>query len=401
MKNSQSVNGEIITNDLKSKLGFRNWQLFRHFGLVILIFVIGSLILLFGFPAGADSLPQPDYAKARVLQVETYEFPKGENALIQEISQMVEIKILSGKFKGKVVSVNHMVSGLMGGEMFLKPGNKVIVYVDEEPSFVESPDGEPLFCITDYVRDLPLFWLAFLYALLLIVLGGMKGVKSLASLVLTILLIFVVLFPLTLRGVNPLLISVLISGAVSLIVFRIIGGRSIKSLSAAIGTLLGVAIAGLLAYIVGNIIHVTGMSSEESRILLYSMDLKIDYRGLVFGSILIGSLGAIMDVGMSIASAVDEVRKVHPEKTFKSLFDAGMNVGRDVMGTMSNTLILAYTGSSLPLLLLLVANNIALSKIFNLEMIAIEVVRALAGSIGLVLCIPITALVSALLNSKK
>jgi uncharacterized membrane protein len=196
-------------------------------------------------------------------------------------------------------------------------------------------------------------------------------------------------------------VSIFIAGAVSLIVFRIIGGKSIKSLSAAIGTLLGVAIAGILAFAVGRMIHLTGMSSEESRILLYSMNIKIDYQGLLFGSILLGALGAVMDIGMSIASAVDEVRKVHPEANFKNLFNAGMNVGRDVMGTMSNTLILAYTGSSLPLLLLLVANKMSLSKILNLEMIASEAVRALAGSIGLVLCIPITALVSALLYSEK
>lgn len=130
------------------------------------------------------------------------------------------------------------------------------------------------------------------------------------------------------------------------------------------------------------------------------MDLKINYQGLLFGSILIGALGAVMDIGMSIASTIDEVRKVHPEANFQNLFNAGMNVGRDVMGTMSNTLILAYTGAALPLLLLLVANNMSLSKILNMEMIAVEAVRALAGSIGLVLCIPITALVSAFMYSE-
>jgi len=196
-------------------------------------------------------------------------------------------------------------------------------------------------------------------------------------------------------------VAILVAGLVSLIVFRIVGGKTVKSLAAAIGTLLGVTIAGLLAWIVGNMMHMSGMSSEESRILLYSMDMKIDFQGLLFASILIGALGAIMDVGMSIASAIDEVRKVHPEANLKNLFQAGMNVGRDVMGTMSNTLILAYTGSALPLLLLLIANNISLAKIINSEMIAVEILRALAGSIGLVLCIPITAIVSAFIYSKR
>jgi uncharacterized membrane protein len=293
-----------------------------------------------------------------------------------------------------------MASSMMGADMVLKPGDRVMLFVDEYPTEAESPDGSPVFNVADYVRDTPVYWLAFFFALLLVVVGGMKGLKSLASLVITISLIFLVLFPMTLWGYNPLLVSIVIAGAVSLIVFFIVGGRTIKSLAAAVGTLLGVAIAGLLAYVIGNMMHLTGMSSEESRILLYSMDLKINYQGLLFGSILIGALGAIMDVGMSIASAIDEVRKVHPEANFKNLFLAGMNVGRDVMGTMSNTLILAYTGSALPLLLLLIANNMSLSKILNMEMIAVEAVRALAGSIGLVLCIPLTALISAFLYTK-
>lgn len=347
-----------------------------------------------------ENIPQPQYAKARVLEVETFEHEDLAESNIKEISQQVALKILSGKFKGEIIFVDHMASSMMGGEMILKTGDKVILYVDDNPPPAESPDGSPIFNVADYVRDGPIYWLAFFYALLLIVIGGIKGVKSLISLVITIALIFLVLFPLTLWGFNPLLVSVLIAGAVSLIVFRIIGGKSIKSLSAAVGTLLGVAIAGILAYTVGKMIHLTGMSSQEARILLYSLDLKINYQGLLFGSILIGALGAVMDIGMSIASTIDEVRKVHPEANFQNLFMSGMNVGRDVMGTMSNTLILAYTGAALPLLLLLVANNMSFSKILNMEMIAVEAVRALAGSIGLVLCIPITALVSAFMYSE-
>ena len=377
--------------------------------------LLGLLVLIILIPTGLcraesrqvkgteenlENIPQPQYAKARVLEVETFEHEALAESNIKEISQDVALKILSGKYKNLVIFVEHMASSMMGADMILKAGDKVILYVDDNPPPAESPDGSPLFNVTDYVRDGPIFWLAFFYALLLIVVGGIKGFKSLISLVITIALIFLVLFPLTLWGFNPLIVSVFIAGAVSLIVFRIIGGKSIKSLSAAIGTLLGVAIAGILAYTVGKMIHLTGMSSQEARILLYSMDLKINYQGLLFGSILIGALGAVMDIGMSIASTIDEVRKVHPEANFQNLFNAGMNVGRDVMGTMSNTLILAYTGAALPLLLLLVANNMSLSKILNMEMIAVEAVRALAGSIGLVLCIPITALVSAFMYSE-
>ncbi|OGC05002.1 hypothetical protein A2276_03515 [candidate division WOR-1 bacterium RIFOXYA12_FULL_43_27] len=350
--------------------------------------VLTAAVLFFAFLfvpfSFAEAPRQPDYAKAEILSV---------------VDQKVKVKVKSGKFQGKIISISHSSNGegIMGGEMKVVPGDRVILYVEEYPTAAESPDGSPMFYIADYVRDTPLYWLAFFYVLSLVVVGGRKGVRALVSLVITIALIFFILFPLTLLGWNPLLVAVLVSALVSLIVFRIIGRKTIKSVSAAIGTVSGVAIAGLIAYVVGNLIHLSGLSSEEARILLYSMDLKIDFRGLLFAGILIGALGAVMDVGMSIASAIDEVRKVHPEANFKNLFDAGMNVGRDVMGTMSNTLILAYTGSALPLLLLILANDLSLAKVMNMELIAEELTRALAGSIGLILCIPITAFVSAIL----
>lgn len=367
-------------------------------------FVIGCLIfIMLGFAAFAEAPPevhQPKYAKAKVLAVQTFEDEALAESNFKEASQRVTLKVLTGKFKGEEITIDHMASSMMGADMFVQRGDKVILYVDENPSPAESPDGSPVFNIADYVRDTPIYWLAFFFALLLILVGGMKGLKSLISLIITISLIFFILFPLTLWGFNPLLISVLIAGAVSLIAFLIVGGRTVKSVAAAVGTLLGVAIAGILAYVMGNMMHLTGLSSEESRILLYSLNLKINYQGLLFGSILIGALGAIMDIGMSIASAIAEVRKVHPEANFNNLFLSGMNVGRDIMGTMSNTLILAYTGSALPLLLLLIANKMSISKILNMEMIAVEAVRALAGSIGLVLCIPITAAVSAFMYTE-
>jgi len=345
---------------------------------------------------------RPDYAKARVLNVESYEREEVNDVGYSSGFQVVRLKILSGKYKGQTVSTTQMLGSAMGVSMDdIKPGDKVVLFVDEYPAVEESPDGSPVFHIADYARETPLYALALLYALLLIGVGGLKGLKSLISLVITIAVLFLFLFPLTLWGYNPLLLSVIISAIISFIVFRIIGGHSIKSLAAATGTTIGVAIAGLLAAVFGSMVHLTGMSSEEARILLYSMNLNIDYRGLVFGSILIGALGAIMDVGMSIASSIDEVKRANPGADLRKLFDAGMNVGRDVMGTMSNTLILAYTGGALPLLLLFIANNASPLKILNLEMIAEEVIRALAGSVGLVLCIPVTAIVAAFMYTRK
>lgn len=346
-------------------------------------------------------LPKVSYEKARVLAAEQLAPDGPPGGQPWEKRQQVTLRLLSGKLKGETLTLDHVASGgVMGAGMRLAVGDRVLVYVEEEPGREESPDGRPLVHVDDYAREGPVFWLAMLFVAVLVAVGGKKGLQALVSLGLTIALILFVLFPLTLRGCNPLLVSIVLSGAISLLVFRIIGGRTAKALSAALGTLAGVAVAGLLATAAGKIVHLSGLSSEESRLLLYSLDLKIDFQGLLFSGILIGALGAVMDVGMSIASAIDEVRKVHPDANFGNLFNAGMNVGRDIMGTMSNTLILAYTGSALPLLLLFIAGGLPFAKVLNMELVAEEMIRSLAGSIGLVLCIPATALVAAAMYTR-
>jgi len=312
-------------------------------------------------------------------------------------TQRVRIEVLSGKFKGTVVSIDHMPSSMAGGSMRLKEGDRIIVYAEENPTKAESPDGKPIFQVSDYQRDLPLLWLGLIFSGLLVLIGGLKGLKSLISLVLTIAAIFFVLIPLTLKGINPVLITCIISGVIAAVVFRIVGGNNLKSLSGATGTALGVTAAGLIAFYTGTFMNLTGVSSEESIMLMYSLKLKLDFAGILFSGIIIGALGAVMDVGMSIASAIEEVRRVRPESSFLQLFNSGMNVGKDVMGTMSNTLILAYVGASLPLIILFISSEMSLVKIANMELIAEEVLRALSGSIGLILCIPITAFISTLL----
>jgi len=369
--------------------------------ILTLIIIVICLLPSLGWAEPQFEPPKVKYEKAKVIEAEKINLSDSTDAQLKEIHQKVTLQILTGKLKGKIISLDHIASGgMMGAKMTLVPGDKVLLYIEDNPPKEESPDGKPLIQVDDYCRETPLLWLLIIYGLILIIIGGKKGLRALVSLTLTISIIFFVLFPMTLWGFDPLIASIIIAGVISLMVFRIIGGRTAKSLSAAIGTLIGVATAGILATIVGKMIHLTGLSSEESKMLLYSMNLKVNFQGLLFGGILIGALGAVMDVGITIASAIDEVRKVHPEANFINLFSAGMNVGRDVMGTMSNTLILAYTGSALPLLLLFIAGNMPIGKIINLELVAEEIARALAGSIGLVLCIPATALVAAAMYTR-
>ena len=179
----------------------------------------------------------------------------------------------------------------------------------------------------------------------------------------------------------------------------IISGFNKKTLSAIIGTAGGVLIAGIIALIVGSAAKLTGFGDDESQMLMYiPQNITFDFRGLLFAGILIGTMGATMDVGMSIASAMHEIKENSPNIKTSALFKAGMNVGRDAMPTMSNTLILAYAGGSLHLMLLLMAYETPFTHIINWDMIASEVLRSIAGSIGIIFAIPITALASVLIE---
>ncbi len=155
----------------------------------------------------------------------------------------------------------------------------------------------------------------------------------------------------------------LISIAITIVTIFVIGGINSKSIAAIIGTSSGVLIAGIIAYIVGSQVRLTGLSAEEATMLMYiPQGIDFDFRSLLFSGIILGALGAIMDVGMSISSSIEEIHNANQSLTTKELFNAGMNVGKDIMGTMTNTLILAYTGSSIPLLLLFMAYETSMIK---------------------------------------
>ena len=205
------------------------------------------------------------------------------------------------------------------------------------------------------------------------------------------------------KGTNPLFISTIISIIITVISLVIIAGFNKKALAAMIGTSCGIIIAGLFAIIFGNLMQLSGVC-EDARLLVSVMDASvIDFKGILFAGIIIGALGACMDVSMSIASALYELKRESPDITLVKMIKAGMNIGRDMMGTMTNTLILAYTGGAIITIMIFMGADLAFYEIINQEMMIEEVLRAIAGSFGLVATIPFTTVVTSLLlcNGKK
>ena len=329
--------------------------------------------------------------KAKIMEILSTEVKEIEysGGVIKTKLQIVEAKITQGDHKNEVVRIEHETNAFNAAYNFtVKKGDGVLLYLEEyEDGSIRSAN------ISDLVRDKYLVYLLAAFILVLLIVGRGKGIKAIVSLALTCLAVVKVLLPMILRGYNPVLASVGVCTVVIILTLIIVSGYNKKTLSAVIGTTGGVIVAGLMALIVGYAAKLTGLGGEEAQMLMYiPQNIQFDFRGLLFAGIMMGAMGATMDVGMSIASAMHEIKTATPHINTRDLIRAGMNVGRDVMGTMSNTLILAYAGGSLHLMLLFMAYDIPFVDIINRDAIASEVVRALAGSVGLIFTIPLTAM---------
>ncbi len=356
--------------------------------------LFGVTLLLNSFCSRSDSFHEnePEFAKGRIEKI----LSETEEDLIRERSgakrkvQTAEVRILSGKFKDKVIVTEHRSGEDPSNDFIIHEGQRVLLEI-------EDADGVIQFFITDTERSWGLLYLTAFFFLLVVFISGKKGLLSLVSLLITGLLIGGVLIPAVMKGYPVLSVTIAVSLASTAATMLLISGTGLKSLSASIGTMFGVLVAGLVSYASILAVTLTGFTGEESSILWY-LKPDLDLKGILAAGMIIGSLGAVMDVAMTIASAAQEIHLADPDTSFKDLFRSLMNVGKDIMGTMTNTLILAYTGSSLPLLL--IASTVPLERVVNLNSVATEIAAALAGTIGIVSTVPLTAAFAAYVYKK-
>ena len=367
------------------------WDSKRIIAVLVLtaIFILSYfLIHVFLIEKEEATSAKSEFAKARVtavLQDNTQRDETTEGVL--RGSQEVIVEILSGSCKGKQYQTTNYLSALYN--INAKEGTRVIVRLD--------PQGEGVSAfIYSYDRGLIVFSLILIFVASLLIIGRGKGAMAFIALLITFVSIIGILFPLLEYGFPSILVTVFIVFYTTVFTFVLIDGINKKTVSAALGTLAGVVIASLFAVIAGYFAHITGFQTNESEeLLLIGRDHGMKIGGLFTCGILIAALGAVMDVAMSIASAVHEVHEVNASLSVKDLFKSGMNIGRDAMGTMANTLILAFAGSSFTLLLLVYFYDITPLQLLSTDLIAREVIQGVSGSIGIVLTVPIVAFLSA------
>ncbi len=309
--------------------------------------------------------------------------------------QTVKLKILEGPFKGKIVSATYDTTDAWGGGNAPKPlevGDRVIAQCSV------GVDGTVSCVITEFQRSRALIILSVIFLIALVFFGGKRGLRSIVALCVTCLGLIFVMVPAITNGMNPVLAAILgriLSIAITMIILY---GLTIKTLSAALGATGGVVAAGIVTAIMNSAMKMTGLVDEEAMYLAQSVtEGTIDLRGILLAAIIISVLGGTMDVGISISSALDELKYNAPDIKGAELFKSGINIGIDIMGASLNTLILAYVGGSIHLLMLFYTYNYAPSMLLNDEMIASELLQALTGSMGLLLTVPITSLVASML----
>lgn len=307
--------------------------------------------------------------------------------------QNVVVEVLSGEKRGTKYNATYTVMA-KEGEPFeydiLQEGDKVYLTIDERME-------EPMVYISGIQRHNSLIVLAIIFLLSILVVGQKQGLKTIISLAITIGIMFFWTLPAIIHGASPLWTAILASSVITIISYLLISGFHKKTIAAVFGTVGGLLLSAIIVLIFGYFARLSGLNEESMYLAFLPQGTEFNLVEILFAGIIIGALGACMDMSMSIASALDEIKKENISADRKILFRAGMNIGKDVMGTNTNTLILAYVGSSLTILILYMAYGMTFAQIADVEVIAEAIIRSLAGSIGLIGVIPLTAFVSSLL----
>ncbi|MCL2171711.1 MAG: YibE/F family protein [Defluviitaleaceae bacterium] len=371
----------------------------RIFYVVIILLSVG--FLFFGNRIASRGMIIGEYDampvfSARVVEIiDRYERVEeiAEDFVIRTTFVRFLARISSGDWDGAVVFSEQTISTFdLVREREIAPGDRIMLFYNYHTG---------MFFFMDYARISFIYILAGAFLLLIVAFARQKGFNSIVALGFICAAIFGIFLPAILSGMNIYATAAIISVYSIIFTLLIVIGPNRKAFSAMLGCLGGVLLAGLLMLLMDNIMHLTGLIDHESRILLnIPVPRPIDLRAIIFAGVIIGSTGAIMDVAMSISSSLWEVQQGRSDISFADIFKSGLEIGKDILGTMLNTLILAYIGSSLTLILLIYASTTTMFELLNMELIIVEFLRALVGSFGMFLTIPLTAAISGILYTK-
>ncbi len=373
----------------------------------LLILLVGALAIFFiqhtkpslitaDIPASADPanpIPTIDtFYRGHVIAI-THEETKKDfgNALL---AQKATARIDEGEEKGKLVEVAYEIPPDHGAAQKLRSGEKIVIGKNV------SPIGTTYY-VSDHYRLTAIWWILGIFFVLTVIFGGYRGLMAFIGLGFSLYIVTSFIIPHIVAGQNPLITSIIGIVLIALLSLYLAHGINTRTTIALIGTLVTMALAVTISLIFVHAAKLFGIGTEEAMYLQYAPTGRINLQGLLLGGIIIGVLGILDDITTSQAAAVEEIHKANPALGFAALYRGGTSVGREHITSLVNTLVLAYTGASFPLLLLFTIYSRPLWLTLNSELVVEEMIRAIVGSIALICAVPITTLLSAYVFSKK
>ncbi|MFM2357993.1 MAG: hypothetical protein RJA61_730 [Candidatus Parcubacteria bacterium] len=352
----------------------------------IFLFLICSSLLFQAIPVFAQEgvliQDKVEIVRAKVVEVLNQEQRDVPGTEVQSIYQTIKAEILEGREEGKMITVENDFLVLKAGDKFFLRHN------------IDGLSGREMYAVRDIDRRGVMFAFIALFVGVVLVFSGKQGLKSILSLMGSFFVILYVLVPSLLKGYPPVLTSIIIAAVILFIAIYLTHGFNRESTVAFLGTVSAVMLTGILAYLAVTFARLSGFASDEAVYLNFNTNGALDFTGLLLGGIMIGVLGVLDDIAVTQAAVVSELYNSAPHLSRKEIYKKALRVGREHVGALVNTLALAYTGASLPLLLLFSISDFSGASIINQEIFATEIIRTAVGSIGLILTVPITTLLA-------
>lgn len=366
----------------------------KHYYPVLMSLIL--ILILIIVPTGFENAViyrENERCKAKIVAVNNSNIVN--NGLIKTGEQKAKVRLQNGIFKDREVEGVNLLTGSLQTDKIFKVGDEIFVMVTYENKQIISVN------MVDYYRLDKEVFLAGIVIALLIIFAGWMGLRAIVSFVLAVLTLWKVLIPCYLKGFNPILVGLGIIMFLTIFIILLVYGLDKKAFAASGGAVLGIITTGVLGIMFSGIFQIDGSVMDHAESLLYSGYEYLNLTQIFIASIFIGASGAVMDLAVDITSAVHEVTMKCPDITVQDAIKSGMVVGRAAVGTMSTTLLLAYSGSSVALLMVFMAQGTPMDNIFNYKYIAAEILNTLVGSFGLITVAPFTAITSGIVLAKK
>ncbi len=364
-----------------------------------IVFFLFVLVVIFGVPyffqpsQTQNGGPSSTLGSGTVLARVTDIVEEGQTNLggRNQLYQVMRVEVLQGDYKGLPFQIDYGLRQLRNDNYRFAPGDEVYLEVDK------TPDNVVHAYYVDYVRSRPLLILAIAFVLSMLVMGRWKGLGSLLALGFSMLMIINYVIPHILSGEDPVRVSLIGSVILLTVTLYLTYGWNLKTHASVVSIMFSLLLTGALSLFFVSLTRLTGYGDENAMYLMQMSSVQIDPHGLLLGGMIIGSLGVLDDLVTSQSAAVVEIYDANPALGFRRTFEKSMRIGQDHVAATVNTLVLAYTGAALPLLLIFTLNNGSYGYFVNSEFLAEEIVRTLVGSLGLIAAVPISNLVATLI----